>query len=78
MWKGERGPVHVERVTGAVATARGRSSRFRGPPPTRKSPTTGPFHVERVTGLEPALSAWEADVLPLNYTRGVAPRPVAT
>jgi hypothetical protein len=25
--------------------------------------------VERVTGIEPALSAWEADVLPLNYTR---------
>jgi hypothetical protein len=29
----------------------------------------GPFRVERVTGIEPALSAWEADVLPLNYTR---------
>ena len=27
------------------------------------------FSVERVTGIEPALSAWEADVLPLNYTR---------
>src|SRR5262249_9770978 len=27
--------------------------------------------VERVTGIEPALSAWEADVLPLNYTRAV-------
>jgi hypothetical protein len=26
---------------------------------------------ERVTGIEPALSAWEADVLPLNYTRVV-------
>ena len=26
-------------------------------------------HKERVTGIEPALSAWEADVLPLNYTR---------
>ena len=26
-------------------------------------------HLERVTGIEPALSAWEADVLPLNYTR---------
>ena len=30
------------------------------------------FAVERVTGIEPALSAWEADVLPLNYTRGRA------
>ena len=25
--------------------------------------------MERVTGIEPALSAWEAEVLPLNYTR---------
>ena len=29
-------------------------------------------HLERVTGIEPAFSAWEADVLPLNYTRGDA------
>jgi hypothetical protein len=28
-----------------------------------------PEKVERVTGIEPAFSAWEADVLPLNYTR---------
>lgn len=26
-------------------------------------------NLERVTGIEPAFSAWEADVLPLNYTR---------
>ena len=25
--------------------------------------------MERVAGIEPAFSAWEADVLPLNYTR---------
>jgi hypothetical protein len=25
--------------------------------------------LERMTGIEPALSAWEADVLPLNYIR---------
>jgi hypothetical protein len=31
-------------------------------------------HVERMTGIEPALSAWEADVLPLNYIRGCAAR----
>jgi hypothetical protein len=30
---------------------------------------TWAFMLERVTGIEPALSAWEADVLPLNYTR---------
>ena len=28
------------------------------------------FVLERVTRIELALSAWEADVLPLNYTRG--------
>ena len=26
---------------------------------------------ERMTGIEPAYSAWEADVLPLNYIRSV-------
>lgn len=25
--------------------------------------------LERMTGIEPAYSAWEADVLPLNYIR---------
>ena len=34
-----------------------------------KSSLTWRFALERVTGIEPALSAWEADVLPLNYTR---------
>src|SRR5699024_1389805 len=31
-----------------------------------------PSHMERVTGIEPAPSAWEAEVLPLNYTRAAA------
>ena len=31
-------------------------------------------NLERVTGIEPALSAWEADVLPLNYIRRPARR----
>ena len=35
----------------------------------RKILPTWTFTLERVTGIEPALSAWEADVLPLNYTR---------
>jgi hypothetical protein len=26
--------------------------------------------LERVMGIEPTLAAWEAAVLPLNYTRG--------
>jgi hypothetical protein len=28
------------------------------------------FQLERVMGIEPTLPAWEAGVLPLNYTRG--------
>jgi hypothetical protein len=28
--------------------------------------------MERVMGIEPTLAAWEAAVLPLNYTRGGA------
>ena len=31
--------------------------------------TCRPNEMERVTGIGPAYSAWEADVLPLNYTR---------
>ena len=27
------------------------------------------LHLERVTGVEPASSAWKAEVLPLNHTR---------
>ncbi len=33
--------------------------------------------LERVTGIEPALSAWEAEVLPLNYTRERRPAAMA-
>ena len=40
-------------------------------PQTQDSVLTCRCTVERVTGIEPALSAWEADVLPLNYTRAV-------
>ena len=28
------------------------------------------FFLERVMGIEPTCSAWKADILPLNYTRG--------
>ena len=28
-------------------------------------------NMERAKGIEPSFSAWEADVLPLNYARGV-------
>ena len=30
--------------------------------------------MERMTGIEPALSAWEAGVLPLNYIRALGRR----
>ena len=31
---------------------------------------TAALFLERVAGIEPASSAWKAEVLPLNYTRG--------
>ena len=31
-----------------------------------------PYLFEGMTGIEPALSAWEAEVLPLNYIPGTA------
>jgi hypothetical protein len=34
---------------------------------TRMRARTHRDHVEPMTGIEPAYSAWEADVLPLNY-----------
>src|SRR5947209_16553832 len=47
----------------------GGSSRRLISPQMTKAPRFRAFTTERVTGIEPALSAWEADVLPLNYTR---------
>src|SRR6201999_291461 len=38
-------------------------------PSVRNLLPTWAFTLERMTGIEPALSAWEADVLPLNYIR---------
>jgi hypothetical protein len=32
-------------------------------------------YLERVAGIEPAYSAWKADVLPMNYTR-LSPLPI--
>ncbi len=32
--------------------------------------------MERVKGIEPSFSAWEADVLPLNYTRTLDSRQI--
>ena len=35
----------------------------------QKGPEGPFFRLERVMGIEPTLFAWEAKVLPLNYTR---------
>ena len=35
----------------------------------QKNPSLRWIFLERVTGIEPALKAWEALILPLNYTR---------
>ncbi len=42
--------------------------------PERLLPHPDPPNRERATGIEPAFSAWEADVLPLNYARIATPR----
>ena len=38
------------------------------PPKPLKHKDFGGFCLEQVKGIEPSYSAWEADVLPLNYT----------
>ena len=45
--------------------------RLRIPPKTVTRPRG--LYLERVRGIEPPLRAWEARVLPLNYTRGSGP-----
>ena len=45
-----------------------------GMPATAESVELG--RAERVRGIEPPLSAWEAEVLPLNYTRRRRPEPI--
>jgi hypothetical protein len=43
-------------------------------PRGRQTTKAGNEHRERMTGIEPALSAWEAEVLPLNYIRAYVHR----
>lgn len=59
-------PPHplTRRVPGHRVTP---ARRARERPRNRRA--AGPFEPERVTGIEPAYQAWEACVLPLNYTR---------
>src|SRR5690606_31043703 len=60
-------PAPVPVVCAATGTQR-RSVRTVRVPAHGSAASTG-TGLERVTGIEPAFSAWEADVLPLNYTR---------
>ncbi len=56
------GPAEVtaDHMSGASAQVRRSSAEYKAE-----------VIVERVTRIELALSAWEADVLPLNYTRNL-------
>ncbi|KGA10021.1 MAG: hypothetical protein GM44_4810 [actinobacterium acAMD-2] len=65
------GAIHVsERVTRSVASPGDAPPDSRLRCHTQMTPPGGAIHVsERVTRIELAYSAWEADVLPLNYTR---------
>jgi hypothetical protein len=46
--------------------------RDRAPLAPEQTPRYTSVNVEPMTGIEPAYSAWEADVLPLNYIGAVA------
>ncbi len=58
-------------------------SRAAGTPPETLELIADRLVVERMTGIEPASSAWKADILPLNYIRisvraaGLEPTPLA-
>ena len=70
---------NLGRLTGA-GTGRARDGAHQTPVgshpkhPGQKRPHTGAFFfcLERVMGIEPTLCAWEAQVLPLNYTRALS------
>ncbi len=65
-------------ATGATASAFSDRGRRSGPlaaerpsaiDPQKMTTYLGASALERVKGIEPSLEAWEASVLPLNYTR---------
>ena len=58
--KAHRSPAGPPRYTSSPAMSPRHASRL---PPSK------PRSLERVAGIEPASSAWKAEVLPLNYTR---------
>jgi hypothetical protein len=57
------------RANGTLMARTGNYGVFESGAQIRPAFLTWVFAVERVTRIELALSAWEADVLPLNYTR---------
>ncbi len=87
-WEGNVGPVlrrpdpslcsGPPRLCRSVLSLRpagcaGRTPRVRFLPPAKENPPGGGFSdLERVKGIEPSYAAWEAAVLPLNYTRVAA------
>jgi hypothetical protein len=62
-------PAFLSRSVSGTCMARGSSG-----PMMRKDENDSElgFLMERVTGIEPASRAWEALILPLNYTRSDA------
>ena len=61
---GKEGPRATDRLFSARYEARRKCAVWRG---RAKQPWK--VEVERVKGIEPSYAAWEAAVLPLNYTR---------
>ena len=60
----DREPWHARQLV----RRQGRTNRLPGTAPGQSD--RGDEMVERVKGIEPSYAAWEAAVLPLNYTRG--------
>ena len=54
-------------LTGGKARTLRRSIPLTSYSSNKKAPERVPFCLEQMTGIEPAWSAWEAEVLPLNY-----------
>jgi hypothetical protein len=72
----EASAVLDTRWSGAEAIRQHQRDRRTSPPARMRSRQSG--MMERATGIEPALPAWEAGVLPLNYARASGVRSAPT
>ena len=63
------GPIELATASGPETFARGERHGLNLAAPVRHARSES---LERVKGIEPSYAAWEAAVLPLNYTRMVA------